>query len=339
MELWDCARQVEAQAPAQVQCWEPFTPQPASLSFPAVPGIPASPASAHRHGPSNCCPWAQPWLPLRQSGSCQSYPRLSGPRLGLPGQAPRKTSAGGREPGVFWLARAALIARRLTFARRLMEWWVLGVEGRGGRFSKTGGIDDGQQGNRTRDYPGVGRGASRAGRQLGSEWRLQGGGCAGGGARRLAGAQRGRAAASGPAQAGSGWPRCPGLTRCVCGPASPGRSSLRAESSGEEEGASGQVWRDPCHLPPSRARHLLHRLGSSQEGSVPLGRCAAFFRVPLRAPAFRGRSPDSPGTLGFPSSQLHVQGYVSCRLRATLTGWGLRGLGVGGRACRVPREL
>lgn len=45
--------------------------------------------------------------------------------------------------------------------------------------------------------------------------------------------------------------------------------------------------------------------------SVPLGRCAAFLRVPLRAPAFRGRSPDSPGSLGFPSSQLHVQGYVS----------------------------
>lgn len=205
MELWDCGRQAEAQAPAQVHCWEPFTPQPASWSLPAaVPGIPASPASAHRHGPSNCCPWAQLWLPLRQSGSCQSYPRLSGPHLGLPGQAPRKTSAGGREPGVIWLARAALIARRLTFAQRLMEWWVLGVEGRGGRCSKTGGID-GQQGNRNGDYPGVGRGASRAGRQLGSEWRLRGGGCAGearGGSQEPSGAGRQRAAPSRQAQAG-----------------------------------------------------------------------------------------------------------------------------------------
>lgn len=112
----------------------------AALPLPsAVPQTPGFPASAHRHGPSSCCPWAQFWLPLRQSGSCQSYPgpRLSGPHLGLPGRAPTKTSAGGRQHRVFWLGarrpdRLLIAAHGQAFARRLMEWRVLGVKERVG---------------------------------------------------------------------------------------------------------------------------------------------------------------------------------------------------------------
>lgn len=142
-------------------------------------------------------------------------------------------------------------------------------------------------------------------------WRLRGGGGTG---------EAREARRSGAGQGSSERPRA-GRLRLAAPPRAnavrfrprrPGRRNLRAESSGEEEGAGGRVRGNPCHLPPSRTRYLLHRLGSSREGSAPLGRCAVFLRAPLRAPAFRGRSPESPGSLGFPSSQLHVQGYGSC---------------------------
>lgn len=122
------------------------------------------------------------------------------------------------------------------------------------------------------------------------EWRLRGGGGAGSGARGLAGAEPGRAAPSSPAPAGSGWQRRPGLTRCISCPRPPARRRLRAESAGAEEGAGGRVPGNPSHLPSARTRYLHHRLDSSREGSAPLDRCAAS----------RGRSPESPGSLGFP---------------------------------------
>lgn len=152
------------------------------------------------------------------------------------------------------------------------------------------------------------------------EWSLPGGGGAGSGAvggrggdaRRLAGAKPGWAAPRSPAPAGSGWRRCPGLMRCVSGEPLPSSS---------------------------RTGHLHHGLGSSREGSAPLDGCAAFLRVPLRAACLQGKSPRRPGFPGFSSPQLHVQGYGSCRQRATPTRWCRPGFGIGGWACRVAREL